>query len=238
VKQLQENLAALGYKGIDAGGVYRPTTAEAVRRWQADIGLPTTGAIEPGQVVFVPGPVRIAEQRARVGDLLGDRGVEVLAYTGTSRLVTVQLDIADRPLAAMGREVTVTVPGVDPLEGKITQIGTAVTSTQAAGAEPAGAGSATADARIEVTVSIADQGTLGAIDASPVTVDFVSDERRDVLAVPIAALLALPAGGYGVEIVEGATTRIVSVEIGMFAAGQVEVSGADIAQGMRVGVPR
>ncbi|MEX0629670.1 MAG: peptidoglycan-binding domain-containing protein [Chloroflexota bacterium] len=238
VKQLQENLAELGYEGIAADGVYTAATAQAVGRWQADLGLPTTATVEPGQVVFVPVPVRIAEQRARVGDLLGDRGAPVLAYTGTTRLVTVQLDINERALAATGRGVTVTVPGVGRLEGTIAQIGTVVTSSPDEGPEPGGTGSSTADARIEVTVSIADQAALGAIDASPVDVDFVSDERRDVLAVPVAALLALPAGGYGVEIVEGDATRVVPVEIGMFAGGQVEVSGADIAEGMRVGVPK
>lgn len=238
VKQLQENLAELGYEGIAADGVYTAATAEGVSRWQADLGLPTTGTVEPGLVMFVPGPVRIAEQRARVGDLLGDRGAVVLAYTGTTRLVTVQLDIADRTLAVTGGGVTVTVPGVGRLDGKIARIGTVVTSAQEAGAGSGGAGSATAVARIEVTVSIADQAAIGAIDASPVDVDFVSDERRDVLAVPVAALLALPASGYGVEVVDGNTTRVVPVETGMFAAGLVEVTGADIAEGMRVGVPK
>jgi ABC-type glutathione transport system ATPase component len=46
-----------------------------------------------------------------------------------------------------------------------------------------------------------------------------------VLAVPVVALLALPKGGFGVEVVDGARTRIVPVRTGMFAAGQVEVSG-------------
>jgi len=59
-----------------------------------------------------------------------------------------------------------------------------------------------------------------------------------VLAVPVAALLALPEGGFGVEIVEGNTTRIVAVKTGMFAAGRVEVSGEGIAEGMKVGVPK
>ncbi len=68
-------------------------------------------------------------------------------------------------------------------------------------------------------------------------VDFVSQERKGVLAVPVAALLALPRGGYGVQIVQGGTTRIVAVKTGMFAAGRVEISGDGIAQGVTVGVP-
>ena len=53
-----------------------------------------------------------------------------------------------------------------------------------------------------------------------------------------AALLALAEGGYGVEIVEGSTSRIVAVKTGMFAGGRVEISGEAIAEGMLVGVPR
>jgi multidrug efflux pump subunit AcrA (membrane-fusion protein) len=71
-----------------------------------------------------------------------------------------------------------------------------------------------------------------------VDVDFVSAQRENVLAVPVVALLALAEGGYGVEIIEGDTSRIVAVKTGIFADGQVEVSGKAIAEGMRVGVPR
>jgi multidrug efflux system membrane fusion protein len=89
-----------------------------------------------------------------------------------------------------------------------------------------------------VTVTIADQAALGSLDAAPVEVDFVSDERKDVLAVPVAALLARTEGGFGVEIVDGDTTRIVAAKTGMFAAGRVEVSGAGIGEGVTVGVAK
>jgi hypothetical protein len=89
-----------------------------------------------------------------------------------------------------------------------------------------------------VTVTIPDQKALGSVDAAPVDVNFVSSKRENVLAVPVVALLALPQGGFGVEIVDGSETRIVAVKTRMFAAGQVEVSGKGIAEGVRVGVPK
>jgi multidrug efflux pump subunit AcrA (membrane-fusion protein) len=89
-----------------------------------------------------------------------------------------------------------------------------------------------------VTATIADQKKLGSLDGAPVDVDFVSQEREDVLAVPVAALLALPKGGYGVQIVQGGATRIVAVKTGMFAAGRVEISGDGIAEGLTVGMPK
>lgn len=237
VMQLQENLTDLGYTGFAVDGTYSEATAQAVRSWQSDLGLPVTGVVEPGQVVFIPDAIRTAEQTARVGDRVDERGAPVVTYTGTMRLVTVELDVANRALAVTGQSVAVAVPGVGQVDGVVEKVGTVITSSQEQGAADGGATSATT-ARIDVTVTIPDQNALGSLDASPVDVDFVSEERADVLAVPVAALLALPAGGYGVEVVDGATTRVIPVETGMFAAGSVEVSGPDIAEGMKVGVPK
>jgi peptidoglycan hydrolase-like protein with peptidoglycan-binding domain len=243
VWQLERNLAAMGYAGLTVDDAYTAATAAAVRAWQADLGLPATGAVEPGQAVFTPGSVRIAEHAARVGDVLGggasERGASVLSYTGTARLVTVELKVADQALAAAGRKVTVKIPGRGAVEGEISQVGTVVTAPEPGSATPAASASpAASDARIEVMIAIANQDALGSLDAAPVDVDFVSDERKDVLAVPVSALLALAKGGYGVEVVDGATTRIVAVNTGMFAAGQVEISGEGIAEGVTVGVPK
>lgn len=226
VQQLEKNLAELGYTGFTIDGTYTSATAEAVRTWQTDLGLAETGTVELGKVVFIPGAVRIAEHTARVGEVLGERGVPVLSYTGTTRMVTVELKVADQALAVEGGAVTVTVPGREAVQGEVSQVGTVVRAQSAS------------DARIEVTVTIADQEALGSLDAAPVDVDFVSEERKDVLTVPVAALLALAEGGFGVEIVDGNTTRIVAVKTGMFAAGRVEVSGEGIAEGVRVGVPK
>jgi len=236
VQQLEKNLAELGYSGFTVDDTYDWATAKAVSTWQADLGLPQTGTVALGQVVFTPGAVRVAEHKARVGDVLSEGGVSVLSYTGTTRLVSVDLAVADQALAVAGRKVTVTVPGQKAVEGKISQVGAVVTAQSTT--SDATAQSTTSDARIEVTVTIADQKALGSLVAAPVDVNFVSEERKNVLAVPVAALLALPEGGFGVEIVEGNTTRIVAVKTGMFAAGRVEVSGEGIAEGMKVGVPK
>jgi membrane fusion protein, multidrug efflux system len=257
VRQLERNLAALGYTGFTVDDSYTSATAAAVRGWQADLGLPETGTVEPGQVVFTRRAVRIAGHEARVGDSIGggsaerggsaEGGVPVLSYTGTSRRVIVELEVADRALATKGRKVKVTVPGRRAVTGRISRVGTVVTAQDTTpdegtapdeGATPDGTSSALSDARIEVTVTIADQKALGSLNAALVDVDLVSEEREDVLAVPVAALLALPKGGFGVEIVDGDTTGIVPVKTGIFAAGQVEVSGNRIADGARVGVPK
>ena len=257
VRQLEENLAELGYTGLTADGTYTSAVAMAVRKWQADLGLPETGTVEPGQVVFTPGPVRIAEDTARVGDAIGGnsgasvaagsarpseagasgRGVAVLSYTGATKLVTVQLGVADQALAVVGRKAAVSVPGQQAVEGQISQVDSVLTAASTTPV-PSGPSSAASAARIKVDVAIADQEALGSLGGAPVDVDFVVDERKDVLAVPVAALLAMVEGGFGVEIVDGDTTRIVAVRTGMFAGGRVEVSGEGIADGMTVGVPK
>jgi peptidoglycan hydrolase-like protein with peptidoglycan-binding domain len=237
VLQLKENLAALGYTGFGVDLTYTAATAEAVQTWQTDLGLPANGTIELGQVVFTPGPVRIAGHAAHVGDGLGERGMPVLNYTGTTKLVSVELDVADQALAAQGRKVTVTVPRREPVDGTIGKVGTVITVLEEPGAAQGGTSSAASGARIRVTVTIADQDALGSLDAAPVDVDFVSQERKEVLTVPVAALLALADGGFGLEVIDADTTRIVPVKTGMFATGRVEVSGEGIAEGIQVGVP-
>ena len=84
-----------------------------------------------------------------------------------------------------------------------------------------------------VVVTIANQRALVRFEKTPVDVRYVAQQRKNVLTVPVSALLALAEGGYGLEV----AGRIVPVETGMVAGGQVEVRGAGIDQGVPVGVP-
>ena len=59
-----------------------------------------------------------------------------------------------------------------------------------------------------------------------------------MLTVPVNALLALAEGGYGVRVVDGTPAgRIVAVSAGLFARGQVEVTGDGLDVGTEVEVP-
>jgi peptidoglycan hydrolase-like protein with peptidoglycan-binding domain len=208
VRQFEQNLAALGYTGFTVDDEYTGSTASAVRPWQEKLGLAETGTIEQGRVVYAPGPVRVSEHKAHVGDPASGA---ILSYTGTTRIVTVDLDVAKQDLVKAGAAATVTLPGGKRVNGTIASVGTVASSV-------AGSGGQTTTT-IDVVVSLADQ-------------------RKDVLTVPVAALLALAEGGYGLEIVNGSSSRIVAVQAGMFAGGRVEVSGGGIAEGTIVGVPK
>ena len=228
VRQLEENLEALGYTGFTVDSDFTGATADAVRAWQDDAGLPETGTAEPGRVVFTDGAARVAELSVAVG---GSASGPVLSYTGGDREVRVDLDVADQDLVEKGLGVTVTVPDGSTVDAKVAGIGTSVQSGAAAEGGQDGADT------IEVSVSIEDQKALGALDSAPVKVELTAETRADVLVVPVEALLALREGGYGLQVVEGDSARIVAVEAGMFASGLVEVSGEGIAEGVVVGLP-
>jgi peptidoglycan hydrolase-like protein with peptidoglycan-binding domain len=226
VKQFEQNLAALGYQGFTVDEKYSSATATAVKAWQKDLGLTQTGSVTAESVAYAPGAVRVAEHKARVG---GAARGPVLTYTGTTRQVSIDLDVKKRSLASTGAAVTVKLPDGTAVAGTVTSIGTVAKTT--------GDGNSKTTT-VEVIVSITDQSKLGSLDQTPVDVTFVSSQHKDVLTVPILALLALAEGGYGVQVVEGGTTRIVAVTTGMFAGGRVEISGDRITTDTVVGVPK
>ncbi len=84
---------------------------------------------------------------------------------------------------------------------------------------------------LPVTLTMA--GAPDVADGTPVEVHVEVAAAEGVLAVPVEALLALAEGGYAVEMVDGATTRLVGVEVGVFADGFVEIAG-DIDAGASV----
>jgi hypothetical protein len=129
-------------------------------------------------------------------------------------------------LVKQGVAATVTLPDGKVVNGTVTTVGTVAT-----------AGDPGKPATIDVTVTVADQGALGTLDQAPVTVALVSATVQNVLTVPVAALAALPGGGYGVQVVTGSTSHYTAVRLGMFGNGRVEVSGDGIAAGTLVGVP-
>lgn len=70
VSELNQNLVALGYDPYGAITDYEDfsaATAAAVRRWQQAEGLPQTGEVELGRVVFAPSARRVTALKATLG---------------------------------------------------------------------------------------------------------------------------------------------------------------------------
>ncbi|WP_163504974.1 peptidoglycan-binding protein [Fodinicola acaciae] len=223
VAELESNLAALGYGGFTVDDRFTSNTADAVRRWQTDRGVAATGTITPSSVSVASGPVRIAAQTRKTGDQVGP-GQPVLQCTSAVRAVNVPLDISDQQYARAGAAVTIDLPDHTTTAGVIASVGTAATTQSG-------------QTTIPVAIAFRDPGRITALEGAPVTVHLVSAQRKDVLTVPVAALLALAEGGYGLQVVDGTQTRIVPVRTGLFGSGAVEVSGPGLTAGTRVGMP-
>ncbi|WP_425566973.1 peptidoglycan-binding protein [Sphaerisporangium flaviroseum] len=229
VRQLERNLKALAHGGFTVDKTYTWGTAIAVRRWQKELGLPQTGQVEQGRVVFAPGRIRVDTVTAGVNQSTGN-GQEVLRYTGTGRQVTARVEVSKQRLARKGVKVRVQMPGGKKVAGRVERVSTVVEQPTDPGGQ--------AETSIETVISLSDPKAAAGIEAAVVMVSFTAAKREDVLTVPVAALVTLAEGGYGVEVVEGSTTHYVKVETGLFANGRVEVTGGALREGTTVGMPR
>jgi peptidoglycan hydrolase-like protein with peptidoglycan-binding domain len=218
VRLVERNLWALGYRGFTVDGHFSVATSAAVRAWQRESRMPRTGVVEPSGVVVAPGPVRVASVSAHLGDPASG---PVLSCSGTTRVVTVALDVALQELAVRGSAAEITLPDGRTVRGRVAKVG------RVASAAHQQDGPAT----ISLTVTIPDQKALGRLDQAPVVVGLRGASAENVLTVPVTALLARPGGGYAVRV----AGRQVPVELGLFAGGRVEVRG--VAEGALVGVP-
>jgi peptidoglycan hydrolase-like protein with peptidoglycan-binding domain len=228
VEILEHNLDELGYDGFTVDDEYTYATAAAVMEWQEDRGLEETGVVELGRVVFADGAVRVESLETEPGRPVAPGG-PVLTFTGTAKAVTVRLDPEDQRMAKEGAKVSVTLPDGKSVDGRVTEVSTVIEPGEGQDAEP--------ETRLEALVSLGRKAARD-LDRAAVDVTFTASRREDVLTVPVAALVALREGGFGVEVVEGAATRYAAVETGLFAGGRVEISGDGITEGMTVGMPK
>src|SRR5581483_7651217 len=119
VKQFEQNLYALGYRGFTVDNTYNGNTATAVKKWQKKLGLEETGVVELGRVVYAAGEVRVATHKVDAGEA-AQPGQAVLSVTGTARVVTVKLAVRDQRLAKKDAAVKVELPDGKPANGTIT----------------------------------------------------------------------------------------------------------------------
>ncbi|EWM12530.1 peptidoglycan-binding protein [Kutzneria sp. 744] len=225
VQELETNLQQLGYGGFGTPDKkFTGATAAAVKKWQKAQGLPQTGTFTPADVVLAAGPIRVSAVTAALG---GPAAGPVLKTTGTDKVVEVRLDVAKQSLAKAGDQVTVEINGGSGT-GKVLDVGRTAVADKDANGQPTG------KSVITVTVKLDDPNLGGGLDSAPATVHFTKAVHKDVLVVPVGALLALAEGGYAVEVDDGGTRRLVAVKTGLFSGGKVEVTGSGLAAGVKV----
>ncbi|MFJ3905447.1 peptidoglycan-binding protein [Streptomyces sp. NPDC090025] len=238
VLQLERNLRDLGFgAGMYVDPRFDRDTEAAVKRWQKTLNRETTGRVGKGDVVFQPGRVRVVAADAALADQVGpDRAV--LTVASTDPVVRAQLDQTDAALTAKGTRVQVALPSGRTEPGKVT--GTVRPTSSGGGTGDGGTPGAGADngITVEVTLDAGRTAARGEDGTATASVTFVSEARKGVLTVPVEAVVALRGekGGYGLQLVQGATTRMVRIDTGMTADGKIEVSGPELREGLRVGV--
>jgi hypothetical protein len=231
VTELETNLIALGEAhGLlaEAGPHFDAAAMAAVDRLQVALGEAPTGTIGFGEVAFVPGAVRIAAASVSPGQPAspGDTPYQV---TTTTRAVSVPLTPDDPPVA-IGQSVSIVLPAGSTTTGVVTAAGPPPPSGSGSGS-----GTSSSSAATVLTVTPDDPAATGATQGEAVQVSLTVQSVHHVLAVPVAALLALAEGGYGVEVVEHSGHHVlVGVHTGVFAGGNVQVTGDGITAGTQV----
>jgi multidrug efflux pump subunit AcrA (membrane-fusion protein) len=233
VAALDAALIAVGDgSGLTPSDSFTGATATAIERLQASLGVPQTGSLPLGSVIFRPTPVRVTAVHSTIGAPV-QGGAPVLDVTSTTPIVNVALSVQQTYLVKTGDAVTVQMPDGTTAKGTITAVGSVATNTTPS----SGAGSNTPSATVNVTVSLINASPTASLDQAPVTVNITNNSAHAVLAVPVAALLALGGGGYAVEVVAAdGTHHLVGVTTGLFddQAGLVQVSGGGLAAGQTV----
>jgi multidrug efflux pump subunit AcrA (membrane-fusion protein) len=214
--------SALGMQQPD--GHWTSATTKAVKELQKKAGAVDDGVLSLGEVVFTQGDVHVAKLDGNVGGLISP-GAPVLTVQSTDRIVILDVDPLKRDLVPQGAPVNVELPSGKTVPGKIESVSTTLTQN--------------ADGKniYQVTVMLDDPSQVADIALAPVTVHYVTTVAEQVLAVPVAAIIGVPGGGYAVQVVakDGAVKRV-PVELGAWGDGYVAVTGS-LQAGDMVEVP-
>lgn len=232
VKQLNAALVELGYAKksyLDPTDDYfGRQTYYAVRRLQDAVGLTVTGELALGQAVFLPAKnIRITQVDGVPGASAAPNQ-SIMQASSTSRQVTVSLRASQQTTVAEGDTVTITLPSGKTTAGTVSSVGKVAVKGD------------DDNTTIDVLITPSKPEETGQLDQAPVQISITSDTVKDVLSVPVNALLALAGGGYAVEVVDAAGAhRLVAVTTGLFddSVGRVEVSGDGLSAGQNVVVP-
>jgi peptidoglycan hydrolase-like protein with peptidoglycan-binding domain len=226
ILQLETNLKTLGYFKEQPDKTFTWHTVQSARAWQKSLGIEQTGAIPIGSIVFAAADLRVAATEALPG---AQTPGAVIKTTSLAKRVTADLRLSNQNLAAVGTKVTLSLPGGTDTPGTVAEIGAPTERVSGAGAK---------EMVIPVSIEVDLPATVEQLQRASVMVAFPSQQRENVLYVPVEALVALDSRTFGVEIADPAgSLRKVPVATGMFADGKVEISGDDIAAGQNVVIP-
>src|SRR5580693_1470872 len=235
VGELTRDLIALGYgDGLAQSDHYSLAIAAAVQRWQKARGLPVTGEILLGEVVFEPGPIRVTSVTPSVGASIagggggsGSSGAggggTVLTATGTAPVVTVDLGVSQEYLVKPGDTVSVVMPdGTTTVGGHVETVGT-VATCPGGGGTGTGSGSGSGSAGQSPCSSAGSNGSAGSNSSPTVTVTITLD------ATPPGA--SLDQAPVNVNITTQTISNVLAVPVNALLALQGGGFGVDVVTG-------
>jgi hypothetical protein len=239
IYELNRNLVALRYEPewITINDAWQPGTTAGIKQLQEHLGEPQTGSLKLGQVAFLPGQQLIQSQALTVGATTTGQ-TQALSTSSTRLIVTVDLSPSSQSEATIGEKVSVEMPNGSTVGGRVTAV-SPVAQSSSGGDNGSGSGSGgsggsgSGTSTVPVTIVLNKRAKGGGLDQASVSVNFVQSKARNVLSVPVTALLATSGSSFAVQ----AATRphkLIPVTTGLFAAGYVEISGSGIYPGLKV----
>ena len=252
VLQLKENLVALGYgnfKNLRKDNVFDDETSRVISTMQSSLGLTNNGSLSFGEVIFMPGSSVIGSntQFPQTGSMVTDKTTlltltplqsvsttimsngDVIEGATSLQRVSTQIDVADQTLVAVGTNVKIELPNNQLVDGRVASVGDVAIVPS---------GNQAGNPYLEVTIDIVGTEDLQQWTGASVVVSVTESVASNVLSAPITGLLALLGGGYALEVAENTGTRLVAVELGVYADNWVEISGNGLDENTLVVVPK
>jgi hypothetical protein len=162
----------------------------------------------------------------------------ILQTTSTRLVVMVDLDANKQSEAKAGERVTIELPAGNTVAGTISAVSSVADSSGSSGSGSgsgggSGSGSGSSASTIPVTITLSGRHSGAGFDHASVSVNFAQAKAKNVLSVPVTALLSTGGGRYALQ-EASPPHKLIPVTTGLFAAGYVQISGAGIYPGLRV----
>jgi hypothetical protein len=167
----------------------------------------------------------------------GGAATEILTTNSTRLVVTVDLSASLQSEATLGEQVSVQMPDGSTVGGKVAAVSSVAQSSDSgangSGGSGAGSGDSGSSATVPVTITLDKRAKGAGLDQASVSVSFTQAKANNVLSVPVTALIATSGRKFAIQEVV-APYNLIHVTTGLFAAGDVQISGLGIYQGLKV----
>jgi uncharacterized membrane protein YgcG len=169
----------------------------------------------------------------------GGSTTEILTTNSTQLVVTVDLNASLQSEATLGERVSVEMPDGSTVGGKVTAVSSVAQNSDSGGSGSGGSGggggsdSSGSSASVPITITLDKRAKGAGLDQASVSVNFTQAKANNVLSIPVTALIATSGQKFAVQ-EAAAPYKLIPVTTGLFAAGDVQISGSGVYPGLEV----